>query len=156
MVAPLPEGTGRGRTEVRIGSNLTIYYDRIRLGRIVDAPLVVRELEPVRAELRWRGVASTRRSQDWEPPRPRYEEVSPTGPFTRLNEETTAPGDVRALVGDADGRFVVFGTEEEMALDFDASFLPPPAPGHARTWFLVSTGYARDGDPNTEPLPWGR
>ena len=50
---------------------------------------------------------------------------------------------------------VVFATGDEIALDFDAGALAPPNPGFVRTWFLVSTGYARDGDPNTEPLPWG-
>ena len=74
----------------------------------------------------------------------------------RLVEETTPPGDVLSLVEEPDGLFAVFGTGDEVALEFDSSALAPPAPGLERTWFLVSTGYARDGDPNTEPLPWGR
>ena len=53
-----------------------------------------------------------------------------------------------------DGLYLVQSRTE--VLEFDASRLAPPAPGHEQTWFLVSTGYARDGDPNTEPLPWGK
>lgn len=155
MVAPLPGDIQGGPLEVRIGSNLAVYYDRIRLGRVVEAPLTVRELAPVAAELRWRGVAASRRSADAEPPLPDYDDLSPGGPFPRLHEETTPQGDVLPLLGEADGRFVVFGNGDEVALEFDRRGLPEPAAGFTRTWFLVSTGFARDGDPNTEPLPWG-
>lgn len=140
--------------EVRIGSNQTIYYDRVRLGRIIDVPLEIHELPPVAADLRWRGVASSRRHADARPPRPDYQDVSPLSPFARLREETTPEGDVLGRVVKPDGVRVIFGTGEEVAVDFDASALPPPSPGLTRTWFLVSRGYARDGDPNTEPLPW--
>jgi len=140
--------------EVRIGSGLAVYYDRIRLGRVVNVPLTIRELPLAAADLRWRGVAAARRQADAIPPRPDYDDVSPMSPFARLPGETSSPGDVLPLVLEADGRLVVFGTGDELALDFDATAISPPAPGFERTWFLVSTGYARDGDPNTELLPW--
>ena len=94
-------------------------------------------------------------ARDDEPTRPDYDAVSPMSPFPRLDEETTSYGDVLPIVSEVDGRMVVFGTGDEVALEFDAGAIPPPAPGTARTWFLVSTGYARDGDPNSKPMPWG-
>lgn len=157
MLMPLPAGnaTGEAILEIRIGTSLAVYYDRIRLGRIVDATLTVRELAPMEATLRWRGVGAQRRARDDEATRPDYDAVSPLSPFPRLDEETTPLGDVLNTVSQADDRLVVFGTGEEIAVEFDAGAIPPPAAGLARTWFLVSRGYARDGDPNTKPLPWG-
>ena len=157
MLVPLrPAGAQHGtRVDIRIGTSLAVYYDRIRLGRIVDAHLTIRELFPVGAELRWRGVAAERRTRDDETTRPDYEAVSPLSPFPRFDEETTPLGDVLVLVSQADNQMAVLGTGDEVALEFDAGAIPPPGPGMARTWFLVSTGYARDGDPNTRPLPWG-
>src|SRR6185369_13398117 len=113
-------------------------------------------LDPVRAELRWRGVAASRRHEDSRPPDPDYDDVSPIGPFGRLTEPTTPAGDVlRQLTpGSEHEALVVFANGDEIALDFDAATIPPPRPGFQRTWFLVSEGFARDGDPNTEPLPW--
>jgi hypothetical protein len=155
MAAPLPRGLDAGGpVEVRIGSGLAVYYDRVRLGRIVDVPLTVHELEPAAAELRWRGVAAQRRRNDADPISPDYDDVVPSGPFTPLDEETTPEGSVMDYLFEADYRLVVFATGQEVAVDFDAASLPPLAPGLTRTWFLVSTGYARDGDPNTQPRPW--
>src|SRR5437867_4499893 len=94
MLAPLPGEAEEGPVEVRIGSNLSVYYDRIRLGRVVDTALVTHELRPVSADLQWRGVAASRRSRDAEPLRSDYDDVSPSGPLRRLVEETTPPGDV--------------------------------------------------------------
>jgi len=156
MLAPLPDAgaTAGVPLDVRIGTSLAVYYDRIRLGRIVDVPLTVRELAPIEAHLRWRGVAAERRARDDEATRPDYDAISPLSPFPRLDEETTPLGDVLETVSKADGRMAVFGTGDEVAIEFDAAAIPAPAPGTARTWFLVSTGYARDGDPNTKPMSW--
>ena len=47
---------------------------------------------------------------------------------------------------------------DEVRVRFPA--LPPPPPGHARTWLVHLDGYAKDGDANTtasatvEPLPF--
>lgn len=168
MVAPLPgrnaavggrpagsaNGGTPGSVEVRIGTNLAIYYDRIRLGRIVDVPIETHEVAPVAAALRWRGVAASRRHEDTVPPQPDYGDVSPLSPFSRLSDTTTPPGNVLPLIIDSDERMVIFGTGDEVAVDFDVRTIAPPRRGLIRTWFLVSRGFARDGDPNTEPLPW--
>src|SRR4029078_8583158 len=49
---------------------------------------------------------------------------------------------------------------DEIALDFDATALPPVAPGWERTLFFESNGWDKDADRNTseaqqmEPLPF--
>jgi len=67
---------------------------------------------------------------------------------------------VLPLLGEPDDRFAIFSAGDTIDLRFDASAIPPPAPGMSRTWLLYLDGWAKDGDPNTvtsqtvEPLPF--
>ena len=72
----------------------------------------------------------------------------------------TREGDVRSLVAASDDAFVVSKPGDELALAFDATALGAPAPGHARTFLLLSDGYTKEMDINSAspdavlPLPW--
>ena len=75
-----------------------------------------------------------------------YEEVSPTGPFAQHIGNYTRTGDVRALLAEAEDRFAIFGTGEEVALEFDPSSLPPLPAGWARDYFFFADGFVKDMD----------
>jgi hypothetical protein len=60
----------------------------------------------------------------------------------------------------ADDRLAVFGSGEQVALEFDPSSLPPMAPGWTRDYFFLANGYEKDMDfyaahgDTVEPLPF--
>src|SRR5258708_39445434 len=61
-----------------------------------------------------------------------YEQVSRTGPYARQAGTYTRYGDVRPLLTGFDNKLVVFGSGEEVALEFDPSKLPPLPRGWTR------------------------
>jgi hypothetical protein len=67
---------------------------------------------------------------------------------------------VRPLLGGADDRFVIMGSGDEVALEFDPSSLPALRPGWSRDYFLYADGFAKDMDfyeslsDTVEPLPF--
>jgi hypothetical protein len=89
-----------------------------------------------------------------------YNQISATGPFTRHAGYYTAYGDVRPIVNAADDRFAILGSGDEVALEFDASALPPLRPGWTRDFFLYADGFAKDMDfyealsDTVDPLPF--
>jgi hypothetical protein len=89
-----------------------------------------------------------------------YEEVSPTGPFARQAGDYTRYGDVLPLLTSFDDRYVVFGTGDEIALEFDPAKLPALPSGWTRDYFFLVNGYEKDMDFyaadgfTVEPLPF--
>lgn len=89
-----------------------------------------------------------------------YEDISPTGPYARHSGNYTEYGDVRRLLDGPDDRFVIMGSGDEVALEFDPSSLPAPRPGWSRDYFLFADGFAKDMDfyeslsDTVEPLPF--
>lgn len=148
--------------EVRIVTNLCIYWDEIFLSEETAAPEVrISALEAGGAELAFRGfsrnVVDARRLQ---PERFFYEPVSTTAPWNPTPGLYTRYGPVAELLAGADDRMVIFGSGDELRLSFDARALPPLAPGWRRDWLLQVDGWAKDRDANTaysqsvEPLPF--
>ena len=78
-----------------------------------------------------------------------YNLVSLTGPFQRERGNYTRMGDVTPLLKIIDDRFVVFGSGEEIAAEFDAAKLPAlPAALEARLLLLrewIREGYGLVG-----------
>ena len=89
-----------------------------------------------------------------------YEQVSRTGPYARQAGTYTRYGDVGPLLTGFDDRFAVFGSGEEVALDFDPSSLPALPKGWTRDYFFMANGYEKDMDfyaadgSTVEPLPF--
>jgi hypothetical protein len=75
-----------------------------------------------------------------------YEKGSATGPYTRPAGFYTRYGDVRPLVTSFDDRMAVFGSGDEVALDFDPAKLPALPTGWLRDYFFVANGYEKDMD----------
>src|SRR5689334_23781613 len=75
-----------------------------------------------------------------------YEDVSATGPFERQPGAYTRTGDVLPLLTATDDKFAVFGSGDELQLDFDPASLPPLHPGWKRDYFFFADGYEKDMD----------
>ena len=82
-----------------------------------------------------------------------------TGPYARAAGNYTRYGDVLDLLATADDRFVVFGSGEGVAVDFDLGKLPALPSGWVRDYFFYANGFEKDLDFyaahafTVEPLP---
>jgi hypothetical protein len=116
------------------------------------------ELRPASAELRARGFSQAVAAGGFEAYDFEYARVSATSPWKTMPGRYTREGDVRALLTASDDRFVVSKPGDEIALSFAA--LPPPRPGHERTFLLMGDGFSKEMDINSAspdlvlPLPY--
>ncbi len=155
---PLPEGARR----LRIETSLWLHWDRIAWTTkpADDQPRVVARLLPSSANLRFRGFSAAVRHAPNAPHVFDYQRTRLASPWLPFPGRYTRFGDVRELLREADDFSVVLASGDEIAVTFDASHLPPPAPGFVRTLFLESHGWDKDADRNTwegqqlEPLPF--
>ncbi len=154
----LPDGVRR----LRIVSNQWLSWDRIAWTTepADDSATVLARLEPETADLRFRGFSRMVRKAANAPHSFEYSNTSTESPWLTFPGGYTRYGDVRELLIESDSRSVVLGAGDEMALVFDGSALPAPAPGMRRSLFLESHGWDKDADRNTfaaaqvEPLPF--
>lgn len=148
--------------EVRIVTNLCLYWDQIFLSEDAAPPAVrITPLSARSAEVRLRGfsraVIDPRREQ---PESFEYARWTPEARWNQTPGSYTRYGDVRELVQDADDRFVIMGAGDELQLRFPATGLPALAPGQRRDFLLLVDGWAKDSDANTafsqnvEPSPF--
>jgi len=159
LTGKLPQRTQK----IRITTNLQIYWDNILIDRSQQKEnFKLREIPLTRANLDFHGYP--RQIEDLPPGNVKYvyEQVSRTGPYARQAGEYTRYGDVRALLSSFDDKLVVFGSGEEVALEFDPAKLPALPMGWTRDYFFMANGYEKDmdfyaADGNTvEPLPFRR
>src|SRR6184192_3485531 len=161
MIADLSGKLRVGTKRIRITTNLQIYWDNILISRTPQNQKARLTSVPLtRADLRFHGFPL---KTEGDPPgnvKYVYEEASATGAYTRPVGAYTRYGDVRPLLSSFDDRFVVFGSGDEVALDFDPSRLPPLPKGWVRDYFFVANGYEKDMDfyaaqgDVVEPLPF--
>ena len=165
----LPVGTRK----IRLTTNLQIYWDNIQVSRTAQdgpreipfdklrarsRPAGAREglrdssnvhLNPVplaRADLQFHGFPL---KIEGSPPgnvQYIYEKTSATGPYTRPAGTYTRYGDVLPLLTDLDDKSVVFGSGDEVRLDFDPAQLPALPQGWVRDYFFAANGYEKDMD----------
>ena len=151
----------RSTREVRIVTNMRIYWDQV----LVDSsggsfPAVSTRLDPVVADLRWRGFSRESTPDGRQPFGYDYERVATVSPWKVMTGRYTREGDVRPLLGTRDDMFVVSRPGDEIALAFDAGALPSLQPGLSRTFLLYVVGYSKEMDINSasphtvEPLPF--
>ncbi|HKI00663.1 MAG TPA: FG-GAP-like repeat-containing protein [Thermoanaerobaculia bacterium] len=155
---PLPPGARR----LRIVTSLWLGWDRIAWTRETadDVPVIRARLTPAAADLHYRGFSRLLRKSPNGPHGYDYETASPDSPWLPFPGRYTRYGDVGELLAGTDDRSVILAPGDEIALEFDASALPPLQKGWARTVFLQSQGWDKDADRNTfearqmEPLPF--
>jgi hypothetical protein len=139
----LPEGTRR----IRVTTNLKVYWDQILIDTTSDSiPVQITEVPLGEATLGWLGYPRAAEGAIKADVSYVYDEVSPTGPYTRHAGTYTRYGDVSGLSAEADDMFVIFGTGEEVALEFDPSGLPELQDGWTRDYFFFADGFAKDMD----------
>jgi tetratricopeptide (TPR) repeat protein len=152
-----------GSTRIRITTNLQIYWDNILIDRSEqNENLKLTPIPLTKATLDYHGYP--RQIEDQPPGNVKYvyEQVSRTGPYARQAGEYTRYGDVLPLLASFDDKLVVFGSGEEVALEFDPAKLPELPKGWVRDYFFMANGYEKDmdfyaADGNTvEPLPFRR
>jgi tetratricopeptide (TPR) repeat protein len=153
----LPAGTKR----IRISTNLQIYWNSILIDRTTqNIPVRLTPVALETADLHFHGYPRQIENQPPGNVQYRYEEVSRTGPYARQAGTYTRYGDVKPLLTKYDDHFVVFGSGEGVALEFDPAKLPPLPKGWTRDYFFHAEGYEKDMDfyaaeGNTvEPLPF--
>src|SRR5262249_54071369 len=139
-------------------------WDQIRVDTTPDQPQVIKvtDVPLARARLSFHGYP---KMQEYESPGEFefiYNRVSPTGPYTRPVGAYTRFGNVRDLLLNSDDRFVVFGSGDEVQLEFDPARLPALPRGWKRDYFFFADGYEKDMDfyaaagDFVNPLPFHR
>jgi hypothetical protein len=143
LTGELPVGTRR----IRITTNVQVYWDSILISRTKqDQPAHITEVPLTRADLDFHGFPRKIENQPPGNVSYIYEQASPTGPYTRPAGNYTRYGDVLPLLTDLDDRLAVFGSGDEIKLDFDPSTLPPLPSGWTRDYFFAAEGYEKDMD----------
>jgi hypothetical protein len=150
-----------GEHEVRLSTNMRIYWDHIEVGTTMAADrLASQTLDPIAAALRSRGFSIAVRPDGQDPPGYDYTRVTADSPWKAFAGRYTREGDVLPLVTRSDDQFVISKPGDEVALAFDAAVLSPLPPGWTRTYLLRGDGYSKEMDVNSaspdavEPLPF--
>jgi len=149
-----------GEHELRLSTNMRVYWDQIQVGETAAADGLVTSLaDPRVATLRERGFSAEVRPDGEDPPGYDYTRVSQVSPWKAFVGSFTRPGDVLPLLSKADDQFVIAKTGDEVALEFEADAKPLPQ-GWTRTYLLRGDGYSKEMDVNSaspdtvEPLPF--
>lgn len=156
---------------IRIRTNLMIYWDEAFF--TVDEPgpaaaaegeaegLRVTTLEPVAADFHFRGFSREyRKGGRYGPHWFDYDSVTTAPLWNDLAGTYTRYGDVNELLSAGDDMYVVANAGDEITVRFDAEGLPELPEGWARTLFIYTDGWVKDGDLNTatgdrvDPLPF--
>jgi hypothetical protein len=147
--------------EIRIVTNLCVYWDEIFLSEDSAAPEVKLTSIAPSGDLHFRGfspvVIHPERKQ---PEQFLYPNPRPASMWNQTPGLYTRYGEVNELLETADDRFVIMGSGDEVRLRFDARGLPGLPYGWTRDFILLVDGWAKDRDANTafsqtvEPLPF--
>ena len=148
--------------EVRIVTNLCVYWDEIFLVKSAGTPANRQTTVPmIAADLHFRGFSKPAiHPERKQPEQFDYSSVSFTSMWNPTRGNYTRFGSVRDLLAEADDRMVIMGSGDEVELSFDAAGLPPVAEGWKRDFLLLVDGWAKDADANTAfsqsvlPLPF--
>jgi hypothetical protein len=148
--------------EVRIVTNLCVYWDQIFLSEDTAPPPVrITPIDARSATVGLRGFSRAVIDPRRELPESfEYAHWTPDAGWNQTAGFYTRYGDARELVEAADDRFVIMGAGDELQLLFPAAGLPPLAAGQRRDFLLLVDGWAKDSDANTAfsqtvaPLPY--
>ncbi len=174
MTADLTGKVPPGTQKIRITTNLQIYWDNILVSRTPqpvapDAGRLSRgrpahassgeinavanhqdyrltSIPLVRADLEFHGYPYKIEGLPPGNVHYVYEKTSATGPYTRPLGTYTRYGDVLPLLTATDDKLAVFGSGDEVRLDFDPSNLPALSHGWVRDYFFAANGYEKDMD----------
>jgi hypothetical protein len=161
LTGKLPAGTHK----IRITTNLQVYWDSILVNRTAQESAGAAGETPagqpprrrrydysvtpvplVHADLEFHGYPLKIEGKPAGNVQYIYEKTSATGPYTRPFGTYTRYGDVLPLLTATDDKLAVFGSGDEVRLDFDPSNLPVLPKGWVRDYFFAANGYEKDMD----------
>lgn len=153
------EGASR---QVRIVTNLCVYWDEVFLGESsTPPPARLTASDAALARLRFRGFSRVRiHPERKQPEHFEHAIVAPVSLWNPTPGLYTRYGEVGELLTTADDRMVIMGSGDELRLSFDAAAFPALPSGWKRDFLLLVDGWAKDRDANTafsqsvEPLPF--
>ena len=174
MTADLTGKLPLGTQKIRITTNLQVYWDSILIDRtpqnaareiprpagenagLRDDASKNRDQRPqnlrltavplARADLEFHGYPLKIEGKPAGNVQYVYEKTSATGPYTRPAGTYTRYGDVLPLLTATDDKLAVFGSGDEVRLDFDPANLPALPQGWVRDYFFAANGYEKDMD----------
>lgn len=137
-------------SRVRIVTSMRIYWDRILVDTSDGAgPMTVTRLDPLAADLHWRGFPREYSPDGRKPLIYDYSVIEPVAPWKAHLGNYTRFGDVRELLLAPDDRYVITRSGDELQVDFDARRLPPLPAGWKRTFLVYADGFGKDMDLNS-------
>ncbi|MCJ7449482.1 MAG: FG-GAP-like repeat-containing protein [Bacteroidales bacterium] len=147
---------------IRIRTNMEIYWDQIFFSEnLPDAPVVKTVLDPVSADLHYRGFSKTyRKGGRYGPHWFDYSVVEKGQKWRDIAGNYTRFGDVLPLLSQSDNKYIITNAGDETTVEFNAATLPPLAKGWERDFLIRNVGWVKDGDLNTAlgntvlPLPF--
>jgi hypothetical protein len=144
LTGKLPAGV----TMLRISTNLQIYWDQVLVDNGSEIPTEVHQIElPIAsAQLAFRGYPQQLDGTTTGDLTYDYQHMSATGPFIPHRGAYTRYGDVTPLLRTADDEYVIFGTGEDMELEFSGATLPAQPQGWSRDFFFYANGFVKDMD----------
>jgi tetratricopeptide (TPR) repeat protein len=146
---------------VRIRTNMQIYWDHVFFSTD-ESRIPMREeiLHPISADIHYRGFSRMYQKSQYGPHWFDYYDVTTQQRWRDLQGYYTRYGDVTPLLQDADDKYVIMNSGDEITINFDASHAPKLEPRWSRDFVLYSDGWLKDGDFNTahsqtvDPLPF--
>jgi tetratricopeptide (TPR) repeat protein len=138
----LPAGAHR----IRLMANLEIFWDQVLIDNHPEAASRSTEVPLAFATEHFRGYPKQIEGASPGDLNYDYDRVSLTGPFQHQRGNYTRMGDVTALVKGIDDRYAIFGSGEEIALEFDAAALPTLPARWTRDYFFYANGFVKDMD----------
>jgi hypothetical protein len=151
-----------GDHRIRIRTNMEIYWDYIFFSdNISNAPVISNVMNPVSADLHYRGFSgSYRKGGRYGPHWFDYSNVDKNKKWRDLSGNYTRYGDVLPLLTESDNKYVISNAGDETSIQFDSKVLPEVKNGWKRDFLIHSVGWIKDGDINTAlgstvlPLPF--
>lgn len=142
LTGKVPAGVHR----IRLMSNLEIYWDQVLIDQSRSAEARTSDVPLTAATVRFRGYprqidGASPGDLDYD-----YDRISLSGPFQHQRGNYTRFGDVSQLVKGVDDRYVIFGSGEEIATEFDSAALPNLPTGWKRDYFFYANGFVKDMD----------
>ena len=148
--------------EVRIVTNMCVYWDEIFLSENTAAPAtVLTKVDASAADLHFRGFSKpVIHPERRQPENFLYDQTTPVSSWNPTPGKYTRYGDVGSLLKQTDDRMTIMGAGDELTMQFDPTGFPALRAGWKRDFLLLVDGWAKDADANTafstnvEPLPF--
>ncbi len=147
--------------QIRISSNMELYWDRIFIASIPETPeLHVQEVSVKNADLHFLGYPRGYSPDGRHPILYDYDNVDRGVAWKIMEGNYTRYGEVAELLEKADDCYVIMGRGEELTLRFSVDAFDQVRAGYQRSFILKTDSFCKDMDlysayPDTiEPLPF--